>query len=158
MNEKPAEWHSTSPNLPYFRGLITQPYGITDTCMWQERLNFNCGKGLVDSLYSFDTTAVYVLCSQRNSSHAAHTLTPTLKWLKKNFLKQMPLTSKMSAWSTRIIHQNVGILVLFQSHSHWAWPHRFLTNQLWAQRGTLQLPYFSIINRPSHEISVKDSF
>jgi len=51
-----------------FGGLLTQPYSITDTsfkvCMWQERLSFNFGKGLVDRLYSFDTTAVYVLCGQ----------------------------------------------------------------------------------------------
>ena len=102
-------------------GLITQPYGITETsfkvCRWQERLNFNCGKGLVDSLYSFDTAAVYVLCIQRTSSHAAHTLTHTLKWFLKKFLKQMPLMSKISAWSRQIIHQNVGILVLFPPKS-----------------------------------------
>ena len=119
LNE--AVWRSTSPKLPPLGGLLTQPYGITDTSfkvyMWQERLNFNWTKGLVYRLYSFDTTAVYVLGSQRTLCHASHPLTPTVKWLKKNFLKQMPLTSKISAWSRPIVPQNVGIFVLLHPKS-----------------------------------------
>jgi len=64
----------------------------------------------VSKLYKLST-------SQRTSSHAAHTLIPTLKWLKKKFLEQIALTSKISAWSGQSIHQNVGILVLF--HPKW---------------------------------------
>ena len=112
---------SKSPKLPPHGGLLTQPYDITDTSfkdfMWQEKLSFNCGKGLVYSLYSFDTTAVYVLCVHKTSSHAAPTLTHTLKWFKKKFLEQIALTSKISASAGQIIHQNVGILVLFHPMS-----------------------------------------
>jgi len=147
-----------SPKL--LGGLLTQPYGITDTslkvCMWQERLNFNCGKGLVDRLYSFDTTAVYVLGRQRTSSHASHTLIPTLKWFKKKLpwtnsshvqnicLIWTTFTSKrryFTPLSPKVTHIELGFTDLSQITSE-------------RREGT----FHPIINRPTHEISVKTHF